>query len=112
MRIFYLLSIILFTTVQAESQSRAIPLSEQETRLVKFYPNPAITSITFDFESLEDKTFSFQIFNFLGKKVYESVSVSPKTTVNVSDFSRGIYIFWLRDQNGRILQSGKFQVVK
>jgi hypothetical protein len=112
MRIFYLLSIILLITVQAKSQSRATPMSEPETKIVKFYPNPAITSITFDFETLEDKSYSFQIFNFLGKKVYQGTTVTSKTIVNVSDFSRGIYIFWLRDENGRILQSGKFQVVK
>jgi hypothetical protein len=112
MRIFYLLSTILLITVQAKSQNRAMPLSEPETKIVKFYPNPAITSITFDFETLEDKSYSFQIFNFLGKKVYQGTTVTSKTIVNVSDFSRGIYIFWLRDENGRILQSGKFQVVK
>jgi len=112
MRIFYLLSIILLISVQVKSQNRALPLAEPETKVVKFYPNPAITSITFDFETLEDKSYSFQIFNFLGKKVYQGTTVTSKTIVNVSDFSRGIYIFWLRDENGRILQSGKFQVVK
>lgn len=112
MRIFYLLSIILLITVQVQSQSRSTPLSEPETKIVKFYPNPAVSTITFDSETPDEKTYSFQIFNFLGKKVYEAPAFNSKTIVNVSDFSRGIYIFWLRDQNGRILQSGKFQVIK
>jgi len=30
--------------------------------------------------------------------------------VNVSDFYRGVYIFQLRDKNGRMIDSGKFQV--
>lgn len=112
MRTLYLSSIILFITVQAQSQNRAMPLFDQDTKIVKFYPNPAVTAITFDFDAQEDKTYSFQIFNFLGKKVYQAPSFSPKMNVNVSDFPRGIYIFWLRDQNGKILQSGKFQVIK
>jgi hypothetical protein len=112
MRIFYLSSIILLITVQAQSQSKALPLSDLDAKIVKFYPNPAVTTITFDFESNFDKNYSFQIFNFLGKKVFESPAANPKTIVNVSEFSRGIYIFWVRDQSGKILQSGKFQVMK
>jgi hypothetical protein len=32
--------------------------------------------------------------------------------VNLSDFIRGVYIFQLRDQNGKVVDSGKFQVSK
>jgi len=32
--------------------------------------------------------------------------------VNLTDFTRGIYIFQLKDQNGKVIESGKFQVNK
>jgi len=44
--------------------------------------------------------------------VYEIANVAPRTVVNLGDFYRGIYIFQLRDRNGRIVDSGKFQVSK
>jgi len=48
----------------------------------------------------------------MGKKVFEQKNISPKNIVNLEDFYRGIYIYQLRDKNGLILESGKFQVVK
>jgi hypothetical protein len=44
--------------------------------------------------------------------VYEAKNVSERTTVNLADYNRGIYIYQLRDINGKILESGKFQVAK
>ncbi|MDR3714946.1 MAG: T9SS type A sorting domain-containing protein [Puia sp.] len=111
MRIFYILfSIILLTGLQAKSQVRS-PFSDPETNIVKFYPNPAISSITFDIEKNPNQTHYIQIFNFLGKKIYE-VSVNSRTIVDLTNFPRGIYIFQLKEQNGQISVSGKFQVAK
>ena len=114
MRFFYLLSFILIFTLQASSQDRLASVSGQESssRILKFYPNPATSIITFDFTRSYDRNYNFQIFNFLGKKVLEINNVTPKTTVNLSDFYRGVYIFQLRDKNGKVIESGKFQVSK
>jgi hypothetical protein len=35
-----------------------------------------------------------------------------KITVSLTDFYRGVYVFQLRDKQGNIIESGKFQVVK
>jgi len=112
MKIFYfLISLTLLTTFQAKSQARG-PIPEAEIKIVKFYPNPAISYITFEeIEKSSAKSYSLQIFNFLGKKVYES-PVNSKTNIDLTNFLRGIYIFQLKDQNGHISDSGKFQVNK
>lgn len=112
MKIFYLLCFILLLTVQARSQSGPDPDKSSYGRIIKFYPNPATSIINFDFQKDYDKSYSLQVFSFLGKKVYEISNVSPKTVVNLSDFYRGIYIFQLRDRNGKVIDSGKFQVSK
>ncbi|HLK29032.1 MAG TPA: T9SS type A sorting domain-containing protein [Puia sp.] len=111
MRIFYILFITLLTTLQVKSQTQPGSSQEPDAKHVKFYPNPATSLITFDFLKESDKGFSFQVFNFLGRKVHESL-VSSKTVINLTDFTRGIYIFQLKDQNGKIVESGKFQVNK
>ena len=80
--------------------------------MVNFYPNPATSVINFDFQRGVDKTYSLQIFNFMGKKVYEVKTIAPRMNINLDEFYRGIYIFQLRDKNGSILESGKFQVNK
>lgn len=35
-----------------------------------------------------------------------------KITVALSEYYRGVYIFQLRDAQGNVVESGKFQVVK
>ena len=112
MRIFYILTFIVLTTGAVQAQDRSPDRQTPEAKVVKFYPNPATSFITFDFQSNFDKNYSFQIYNFLGKKVYELNTVSPKNVVNLNDFYRGVYIFQIRDKNGKIVESGQFQVAK
>mgnify|MGYP006972337992 CR=1 FL=1 len=52
------------------------------------------------------------IFNFMGKKVYELKNTPPSININLSDFVRGLFVFQIRDQNGAVIESGKFQVTK
>ena len=112
MRIFYIfLSIILLTSTQAKSQARG-PMPDPEPKIVKFYPNPAVSFITFEVTKESGKSYTLQIFNFLGRKVKDVADVNSKTVVNLSDFVRGLYIFQLKDPNGRVAESGTFQVNK
>lgn len=116
MKIFYLSFLALACCLQARSQSGpgSLPSTERNgaSKILKFYPNPATSTINFDFLQDYDKSYNFQIFSFVGKKVFELNTVTPKTVVNLNDFYRGIYIFQLRDRNGRVIDSGKFQVAK
>jgi hypothetical protein len=105
MRIICTLSLLLLLSVRGLSQS-----TQQEPVAVKFYPNPAISQITFDFPSNYDKTYTFQIYNFLGKKVFEQKNLTAKMVVELTQYFRGIYIFQLRDKTGKIVESGRFQV--
>jgi len=113
MRIFYLLllSIILLSSIQAKSQARG-PMPDPEPKIIKFYPNPAVSFITFEVEKEANKNYTLLIYNFLGRKVKDISDVTSKTVVNLSDLVRGLYIFQLKEQNGRITDSGTFQVNK
>ena len=112
MKIFYiLLSIILVNSSPAMSQARG-PMPDPEPKVLKFYPNPAVSFITFEIDKEANKASTLQIFNFLGRKVKDVSDLQPKTVVNLNDFVRGIYIFQLKDASGRIINSGTFQVNK
>ncbi|MFZ9388356.1 MAG: T9SS type A sorting domain-containing protein [Chitinophagaceae bacterium] len=111
-RILPILSIILLIAIQSQAQnSRSIPTSDVQDRIVKLYPNPATTYITFDLQKNYRSGLNITVYNgVLGKKVYESVNTPSKLTVDLSDFNRGVYIYHVIDQSGRIIESGKFQV--
>src|ERR1700712_1874195 len=115
MRIFYFVFLIaFFSATGAKAQSRNVGFADNSTAAtVHFYPNPATSFITFeDFAKKYYKNYTIQLFNFLGKKVYEFNLADQKNIINLSDFFRGIYIYQLRDATGKIVESGKFQVNK
>jgi Secretion system C-terminal sorting domain len=112
-KIIYILILVIGINFTAFAQNR--PNSADAAfaaKQTKFYPNPASSVITFEFGKAIDNSHSLQVYNFMGKKVYDIKKVPGRITINLEDFYRGIYIFQVRDQSGIIIQSGKFQVVK
>lgn len=113
----YLIIIFSVLTVFAKAQAVknsgvSFPSDKVPVKVVKFYPNPAIDIINFEFSKPVQQDYTLQVFNFVGKKVLELNTVFQKTSVPLTNFYRGIYIFQLRDKMGRIIESGKFQVSK
>ena len=112
-KILLILSIILLTVTHSQGQSsRNTPGDEGAGRIVRLYPNPATSYVTFELPKGTENGFSIQVYNFLGKKMYETPRITDKVTVTLTDFNRGIYIYHLKDQSGKIIESGKFQVSK
>jgi hypothetical protein len=114
---FYLILFFTGSVFFASAQEQKVPENNYpsdiiKAKVVRFFPNPATTVINFEFLKPVSKDLVLQVYNFIGKKVYELPAVSQKTTVPLSDFFRGMYIFQLRDKSGRIVESGKFQVAK
>lgn len=111
-KILLISSIILLTATYSQGQSRSSPLSDGNGSIIRFYPNPATSIITFDFQKNLEKGHTIQLYNFLGKKVFEAVNSNQRTTINLSDYTRGVYIYQLFDKTGKLMESGKFQVSK
>ena len=111
-RILIILSFILLAGITVSAQvARVSPRTETSDK-VKLYPNPATTYITFELQTGFQKGMSIQIYHMLGRKMYESQNISEKTTINLGDYNRGVYVYHLRDQSGKLIESGKFQVSK
>ena len=112
-RIIPILSFILLIALNSQGQaSRSTPNSEVSEHIVKYYPNPATSYITFDLQKGFEKGLSIQVYNFLGKKMYETQNINERTTIDLAEFNRGVYIYHVRNLNGKIIESGKFQVSK
>ncbi|WP_158638326.1 T9SS type A sorting domain-containing protein [Panacibacter ginsenosidivorans] len=84
-----------------------------QIKIVKCYPNPATSVINFEFQSGADRNAVLQIYSFSGKKMKDiPVSLGKVSVILDNEYYRGIYVFQLRDKNGNIIETGKFQVVK
>jgi type IX secretion system substrate protein len=114
-KLLLILSILLLTTtVKAQSQTRT-PLANGglQSSILRFYPNPATTIITFDFQRSYEKGYSIQIYNaVIGRKMIEQTNIADKTPIDLSNFTRGVYVYQLFDRTGKLVETGKFQVSK
>ena len=55
------------------------------------YPNPAKSQLNIDIETI-DKNLNFEILNSLGQVVYKSTLTNLKTTIDIDNFSSGVYL--------------------
>jgi hypothetical protein len=109
-QILPILSFILLAAISSNGQESRNANPDLPGKVVKLYPNPATSYITFDLQKSYQKGMTIVVYNFLGKKMYESQNISEKTTITLTDFGRGVYIYHLNDQSGKVLDTGKFQV--
>ena len=108
--LFFLLGILLHSSGFGQGKFAVAAKEDGPVKIVKFYPNPATTSITFELP--KGSSYTLQIYNFMGKKVYEIKNTAVSNLIDLNNFTRGVYIFQLRNASGKIVESGKFQVSK
>lgn len=109
---FLILFILSLLSLYSFSQNKSSIDPSHALKHLKFYPNPASTYINFDFQNGYRNNYALLIFNFMGKKVFEYKNIPNHTPINLERCYRGIYIYQLIDEIGRVIESGKFQVVK
>ncbi|HEX5150184.1 MAG TPA: T9SS type A sorting domain-containing protein [Parafilimonas sp.] len=83
-----------------------------QAKTIKCYPNPAVSFVNFEFPaSYVSKNNLLQVYSFTGKKMYETNITTAKATITFSNqYYRGIYLYQLQDKEGKVLETGKFQV--
>ena len=111
-KLFYIILFFIGLTFTSFAQTKTVFPDDPAAKLIKFYPNPATTSINFEFQRSFDKSISFEIYSFIGKRIYEIKAPSLRITIDLNDFFRGIYYYKVVDKSGRIMDSGKFLVIK
>ena len=84
-----------------------------KTKYIKSYPNPASTVVNFEFQKGYSRSFSIQVLNSIGKKMFEAKNIPSLLSINLKEekFYRGIYIYQLIDKTGAVVESGKILVV-
>jgi hypothetical protein len=111
-QIFYILVFIIGLNFTSAAQNKVNTPIDGSPRSIKLYPIPATTVINFDFISGYDRSLSFEIYNFTGKKVYTLKNPPQKIILQLNAFSRGFYYYQLRDKNGRLIETVRFLVLK
>jgi len=113
-RLLLLITLTVSLSVFTGAQSPRLTSPEAAGPVLRFYPNPATSFITFDFQSNYVQGCSLAIFNFMGQEVYTAKNIASKTTVNLNtdNFKRGLHFYRLYDASGKLLETNRFQVSK
>lgn len=85
--------------------------NEPRIKFVQCYPNPATTNINIDLAVIE-KGYTLTVYNFIGKKIEDVKLANAHTNLNLESYFRGLYIYQLRNKQGQLIESGKFNVIK
>ena len=82
-------------------------VNNQKLFEVKVFPNPTETNLTFQLKGNKER-YNIEIFDITGK-IYKSEMINTSsTTINVSDLSKGIYLYYIYNKDGSKLSKGKF----
>ena len=73
---------------------------------IDVFPNPATNTLTIHLSSSPSKDESLIITNILGEETYHQPISNPKSTIDISNWSNGVYIYQLTDSNETV--RGKF----
>ena len=111
-KIFTILIFLTGISTAIVAQQKLASQGVSVAKVLKSYPNPATSVINFDIAKGTNNFYTLQLFNFMGRKVGETTSSSERISFLLDGFYRGVYIYQLKDRYGKVVDSGKFQVIK
>lgn len=75
---------------------------------VKVFPNPAQTSVNINFEY--NGSSNIKIIDMAGRVVKTVAEASSTNAINVSDLSKGVYMYEIRNENNDLIKNGKVAI--
>jgi hypothetical protein len=81
------------------------PMGIGETSLntISVYPNPAISNVTIS--GLENESL-IELYDFYGKRIFMAIASSPEMTLDISQYAKGMYFYFVSNKN-HFIQRGK-----
>ncbi len=109
---FLVIAVFCFAlTAKSQAQMHDNPFGDSTARVVKVFPNPASYQINIQVQDNNGRQYEFVVYNFMGKP-FDLVKISGRYVLNLDKYTNGIYIYQLRDLQGNVVESGKFNVAK
>jgi hypothetical protein len=112
-----LVVLLAFTALVAVGQAptpdggfQANPPQQELSKSVKLYPNPAIEFVSVKFETPQAKKVKFNLHNIIGSEmpVESEVIDDFEVHIKVKDFSTGVYLLSIRNEETGLKSAYKF----
>ena len=81
-------------TLQLDNISASTTLSKQDFNIennFNIYPNPSTTNLNLNFKNVDSNTL-VEVYNILGAKVYSRTINNNKSTINTTQWQKGVYL--------------------
>ncbi|MEL7223024.1 MAG: T9SS type A sorting domain-containing protein [Bacteroidota bacterium] len=94
--------------------TNTITVNAQEPAIA-VYPNPAMIEARVEFANMPSGNYTLSFFNLAGKRVLANqyyINGYHLAKVNVTQLPKGIYLYTVRDQNGKRLTTNRLIVTK
>ena len=79
----------------------------RNNQIISIFPNPANEIINIEIKSQKIKSFNAEIYNIQGKLIFLIQYKSIAINIDISDFTNGLYMINLKDDNGNIIKTDK-----
>lgn len=82
---------------------------------INTFPNPATTDINIEMNSFPNGNYNINIFNILGRRMNETrvaIFGDETVTIPIDKLNKGIYLYNIVDDRGKILTTQRFFVVR
>lgn len=97
------------------SKEQNLPLCIDSDEQVYVYPNPSFGKLNVRMISVPEGQYSFDLYNIIGFKVWTTkLQNRPKDLFHLElpDLEKGIYIYSIKDRNGRHVQSRRLTIIE
>lgn len=92
-----------YYTYNKEDENSSIKPQSNFARL-EVYPNPFTNQLRFDVEA---GVYKLSVYNLVGTNVMVDSEITGETTLDASNWKRGIYVYQLTDTQSGAIQTGK-----
>ncbi|MFW6275932.1 MAG: T9SS type A sorting domain-containing protein [bacterium] len=113
----YFLFIVLSLIIPLNAAGDAIISSDEEKVIpealeVNIYPNPVSDQLSITFPEIPEKEISIKLVDITGRVAYTSTLRDKREfTIDLRDFSKGLYILNFFDEKGEVLKISKIQKI-
>jgi len=90
------------TCGNAQSRTKAITINcrmeDIQDQTISIYPNPATDLVTIKFHEEMNTSFTYELTDITGKIIQREMLTSDQTEINISKFSKGIYMMKISNE--------------
>ena len=90
-----------YTIFIAHFEPNALSTTTNRENLFAIYPNPTSGNFTIAIENFNNEDYTLELYDIIGKKLYEQPIQAAQTSIQTSSLSKGVYFVTINSNKGK-----------